>query len=651
MFRSLSNVALLPCLLALLAACGCGAADEHAAEGTEDKQSVDTPFQFGDLIEPFDPPPLDELQKSTEWVDRPVVDAMDRLRKHLDAQGSSRLSIEEALALRNDSDDDNEMIKQALGRLAPEDGEGIDDGSTFLRLASGDIKTTNPVLRSTSTDYEFNELACVTLFTHDWNLEKFADKDYVASWQMSKDGMVDKVVLRDDMIWSDGRPVTAHDVEFTFRVIMTSSVPIPALRTDVEKVKCVKAYDDHTVVFFHKEPLATNVVSMTFPLLPKHVYENSLAEDPTIARSEHHTQMERSPVVAGAYELTRRVPGQEFVLKRRESFYMHNGKQVRPKPAFAEVRFKVIDDQNTALLALKSGHLDEMLILPDQWIGQTNDDDFYRLNTKASAVSWTDYYIVWNQQTPYFSDRRVRWALSYAIDYEELLNTVFYGIFDPSRGPYHPTSPMFPADGPQPVKQDLDKAEALLDEAGWIDTDGDGIRDKEINGRRIPFRFTLMCHQGVAMLVRLNTLVKESLDKIGVDCIVRPTEFTVAVQRVRDKKYQAYQGVWQTGADPSEKANLFKTGEGRNYASYSNPQVDELFEKARRELDDQARMRIYGEIHKLLWADQPYTWLIYRNDFYGFNKRLRGYNFSPRGPYGYAPGIFSIYKSTSNAML
>jgi peptide/nickel transport system substrate-binding protein len=467
---------------------------------------------------------------------------------------------------------------------------------------------------------------------------------------MSQDGTIDKVVLRDDMTWSDGRPVTAHDVEFTFRVIMTSSVPIPALRTDVEKIRCVKAYDDHTVVYFHKQPLATNVVSMTFPMLPKHVYENSIAEDPTMARSPHHTRLERSPVVGGAYELTRRVPGQEFVLKRREGYYMHNGRPVRAKPAFAEVRFKIIEDQNTALLALKSGHLDEMLILPDQWISQTGDDDFYRRNTKASAVSWTDYYIVWNQQAPYFADRRVRWALSYAIDYREMLDTVFYGIFDPSRGAYHPTSPMFPADGPQPLEQDLDKAEALLDEAGWIDTDGDGIRDKEINGRRIPFRFTLMCHQ-VMMLVRLNTLVKESLDKIGVDCIVRPTEFTVAVQRIRDKKFQAYQGVWQTGADPSEKANLFKTGEGRNYASYSNPLVDELFEKARRELDDEKRNRIYGEIHQQLWADQPYTWLIYRNDFYGFNKRLRGYNFSPRGPYGYSPGIFSIYKVGGNAKL
>jgi peptide/nickel transport system substrate-binding protein len=146
--------------------------------------------------------------------------------------------------------------------------------------------------------------------------------------------------------------------------------------------------------------------------------------------------------------------------------------------------------------------------------------------------------------------------------------------------------------------------------------------------------------------VRLNTLVKESLDAIGVDCLVKPTEFTVAVQATRDHKFQAYQGVWGTGADPNTSANLFVTGQGRNYGYYSNPQVDQLYEKARRELNVEARNRIYGEIHKLLWDDQPYTWLIYRNSFYGFNKRLRGYNFSPRGPFSFSPGIFSIYMAT-----
>jgi peptide/nickel transport system substrate-binding protein len=644
-----SAVIIIPLWLSLSAVCllaGCNSSSDSPDGGTGAPQAATSEFQFHDLVEPFEAPPLEELDRIAEWVDRPVVDTMQRLRDHQAAQGPPPLSVAKALSVRNDSREVNEKIKATLGRIASEGGTGIDYGAILLRYANGDIKSTNPVLRSAVTDFEFHELASIRLFTTDWNLEKFADSNYVVSWQTSKDGTVDKVVMRDDMNWSDGRPVTAHDAEFTFKVIMTSSVPIPALRTDAQYLRWVKAYDDHTLVYFHKEPLATNVMSMMFPLLPKHMYEKSLAEDPTLVRSPHHTRLEQSPVVGGAYELTKRQPGQEFVLRRRESHYMRDGKQVRDKPPFEEVRFKIIEDLNTALLALKSGYLDEMLILPDQWVGQTNDDDFYRLNTKASAVSWTDYYIVWNQQTPYFSDRRVRWALSYAIDYKEMLQTVFYGIFDPSRGLYHPTSPMFPSDGPQPLTQDLDKAEDLLDAAGWIDTDGDGIRDKEINGRRIPFRFTLMCHQ-VAMLVRLNTLVKESLDKIGIDCIVKPTEFTVCVQRTRDKKFQAYQGVWSTGADPSDKANLFKTGEGRNYGDYRNPKVDALFMKARRELDDDARMRIYGEIHKLIWADQPYTWLIYRNDFYGFNKRLRGYNFSPRGPYGFSPGIFSIYSAAS----
>ncbi len=651
------------CLLALGTVAGCTSrkaapppaesAEETTAAATDgdsaapaEEEAADKPYEFADLLEPFDPPPLEELEKSVEWVDRPVSDGMERLREHQAKLGPPPLSVDEALALRNDSPEANEKIKATLGRVAAADDAGVNFDATLVRHANGDIKTTNPVLVSTATDFEYQDLTSVGLFTFDWNLEKFASKDSVVSWQMSKDGMMDKVVMRDDMTWSDGRPVTAHDVEFTFKVIMTSSVPIPALRTEAQQIKYVKAYDDHTVVFFHKEPLATNVVGMTFSFLPQHIYENSLAEDPTMARSAYHTQLELSPVVGGAYTLTKRVPGQEFVLKRREAHYTHNGQQVRVKPYFEEIRFKIIEDPNTALLALKSGSIHEMLILPDQWISQSVDDDFYRLNTKASAVSWTDYYIVWNQKTPFFSDRRVRWALSYAIDYEEMMSTVFYGIFEQSRGEFHPTSPEFPEDGPQPLKQDLDKAEDLLDEAGWTDSDGDGIRDKEIDGRRVPFRFTLMCHQ-VELLVRLNTLVKESLDKIGIDCIVKPTEFTVAVQMTRDKRFQAYQGVWGTGADPSVKANLFMTGEGRNYGSYSNPRVDALFEQARRELDDDARKRIYGEIHNLLWADQPYTWLIYRNSFYGFNKRLRGYNFSPRGPYGFSPGIASIFMPAS----
>jgi peptide/nickel transport system substrate-binding protein len=481
------------------------------------------------------------------------------------------------------------------------------------------------------------------LFSFDWRLEKFASSDSVVAWQTSKDRMMDKVVMRDDLTWSDGKPITAYDVEFSFKVLMSKAVIIPAMRTGTDQIKYVKAYDDHTLVYFHKQPLSTNEGNMNFFVLPKHVYENSLADDPAMNRSPAHSKLEDNPVVGGSYTLTRRQRGQEFVLERRDSSYMHNGKQVRDKPYFKTVRFKVIEDRNTALLAVKKGSIDSLMLLADQWYGQTDDNAFYQRNTKVSGEEWTSFHFIWNLDTPFFSDKRVREAMSYAFDYEEMLSTIYYGLYDQGVGNFHPSSPMFPKDNPpQPYQQDLDKAEELLDAAGWTDSDGDGIRDKEVDGRQIPFEFTLLCSQ-FEDRIQTCTLMKECLDSIGIICNVKPTEFTVLTQLMMDGNFQAEMGGWGSGADPDTSANIYKTGEERNYGSYSNPKVDELFIQARHEFDRDKRMALYGEIHKILWEDQPYTWLYYRNSFYAFNKKLRGYNFSPRGPFHFSPGFGSIY--------
>jgi peptide/nickel transport system substrate-binding protein len=445
-------------------------------------------------------------------------------------------------------------------------------------------------------------------------------------------------------VWSDGQPITAHDIEFSFKVIMSSAVPILGLRQAIQQFRWVQAYDDHTVVIFHKEAFATNDDNLTdLSIIPKHVYEKSIAEDPTLARSEYHTRLEDHPVVGGPYELVKRVRGQEFVVRRRESYYMHDGKQVRPKPYFEEIRVKVIEDLNTALLALKTGQIEEMILRPEHWFTQANDADFYRLNTKVHAVEWTEFHFVWNQKTPYFSDRRVREAMSWAYDYDELLKTICRGLYQPAQGPFSPTSWAFPKNPPPPYHQDLDKAEDLLDEAGWTDGDGDGIRDKMINGRRVPFEFTLLTYQTETGL-QASTLLKECLDKIGVICHVKPTEFAALIDAVQNRSFEAAMGGWGAGTDPDTSADTYSTGETRNYGSYSNPRVDELYEKGRREFDPEKRASIYQEIHNILWADQPYTWLFYRNSFYAYSKKLRGYNFSPTGPYFYDPGINSIYK-------
>ena len=457
--------------------------------------------------------------------------------------------------------------------------------------------------------------------------------------------MKDKIVLRNDITWSDGQPITAHDIEYSFKVIMSSAVPILALRQGVDQLRWVQAYDDHTVVIFHKEALATNDVDMgSLAVIPEHIYKDSIAEDPTLARSDVHTRLEDHPVVGGPYELTKRVRGQEFVVRRRESYYMHNGKQVQSKPYFKEIRVKVIEDLNTALLALKAGQIEEMILRPEHWFTQANDAEFYRLNTKVHATEWTEFHFVWNEKTPFFSDKRVREAMSWAYDYNELLKTICRGLYQPAQGPFNPTSWAFPKNPPEPYHQDLDKAEDLLDEAGWTDSDGDGIRDKVIDGRKVPFEFTLLTYQTETGL-QASILLKECLDKIGVICHVKPTEFAALVDAVQNRTFEAAMGGWGAGSDPDTTANIFATGETRNYAGYSNPKVDELFEKGRREFDPEKRASIYQQIHQILWADQVYTWLYYRNSFYAFNKGLRGYNFSPLGPYLYTPGILSVYQA------
>ena len=472
----------------------------------------------------------------------------------------------------------------------------------------------------------------------------FGNKDALVSWQSSKDRLYDKVVLRDDLYWSDGKPITAYDVEYSFKTIMTNGVPAVAVRSGTDQLKWVTAYDERTVVFFHKEPLATNVWNVNFPCIPKHVYEETIKRDPSMSRSDEHSALEDNPVTCGGYVLAKHVRNQEIICHRRESYYIHNGEQVRAKPYFAEVRFKVISDSNVALLSLKAGDTDVQLLTAEQWKSQTEGKDFYQHNTKATGVEWTNFFFNWNYKSPFFADLRVRQAMSYAFDYREMLDKIFYGIYEQSRGTFHPNSWMFPKDAPKPYVQDLDKAGALLDAAGWIDADGDGVREKEINGRTIPFRFTLLT-ANTPNGIKVCTLMKECLDKLGVECIVKPTEFTVLTQNVRDHKFQASFGGWGTGTDPSSSVNIWGTDEGRNYGHYTSPRVDELFDQGMVEFDPSKRAEIYGEIHKILWEDQPYTWLFYRNSFYGFNKRLRGYHFSPRGPFTYGPGFTSIWSA------
>lgn len=620
---------------------GAGRGAPSPTTGDESGNGTPNEKEFAVPVQPADLPTLDELNAQADWIDQPVKDGM-KMRLEKQAVEQPLVSVPEALALQNTSPEVNEKILSALGRVATGDSQ-VDYDAVINRHFRRDAKSTNPLMFNMAEEGELSSLTGLSVLTIDWNLAPFGASEVIVSWQTSKDRLVDKFVLRDDLTWSDGKPVTAHDFVFSYLTIMNPKVPIPAVRSGTDKLKWVHAYDDRTLVIFHKEALATNVWNANFPIIPKHIYEESIAEDPTLQDSDYHVKLENNPVCCGAYVISKRVRGQEYVLTRRESWYMHNGQQVRDKPYFKEVRMHVIEDSNTALRALRNGELDEMILTPEQWVTQTSDDEFYRLNTKVSGVEWTYFAFEWNVKSPFFSDVRVRRAMSYAFDYKEMQEKLNYGLYQRSSGMFHPNAWMAPKPSPPLYEQDLDQAEQLLDEAGWEDHDGDGIRDRMIDGRSVPFEFSILVPP-VPDRVKVCTLLKENLSRIGITCNVSTLESTVLIDRLIKHEFQAAFGGWGTGSDPDTSENIWGTGEGRNFTQYSNPEVDRLYREGRLEFDSVKRAAIYGRIAELIYADQPYTFLYFRNSFYAFDKQLRGYMFSPRDPYGYSPGFGSLYK-------
>ena len=407
------------------------------AENNGDAEVIN--FQLGNMLAEFTAPTLAELDQQVErsggWQDGLIINSLEWLRQKQQDE-PVLATVEEALNLKNDSNENNAKIKNALGRVADENSS-VDYEATIVRHTPQTLRSTNPLMGSSVTEFEVAELSSFYLLTFDADFRPFAMEEHVESWSRSADGLYDKIVMRKDLTWSDGTPLTAHDIEFTHKLIMTEQVPIPAVRSGPDKLKAVKAYDDHTVVFFHNESLETNAWNILWPIVPKHIFEATAQRDPTLAESDEHVAINKKPVGAGPYRFVSANPT-EILLARNESYYTHNGEQVRNKPYFKEIRLRINPDSSTALLAMKAGDVDNMLLEAAQWSTQTGGEDFYRRNTKSRAIEWVSFFVFLEHEVAvFYSDARVRQAMSFAFDHQELMQTLRYGRDEPCTGTYH----------------------------------------------------------------------------------------------------------------------------------------------------------------------------------------------------------------------
>ena len=544
---------------------------------------------------------------------------------------------------------DAEVNPPSLYQPLPADRSRVDTAATLLRRVRAEPSSLNPILMFNAVDAEFDYLIWDRPIVLDAALHWCLNPAVAESYEEAPDHLSAVLQLRDGLTWQDGTPYTADDVVFSWQRIMDDRVVCRKARTGPDQLADCTAIGPTTVRFRFKAALPTNRWNVDFPILPKHLYAPVMAADPSLAGSAAAVRLNRNPVGNGPYRLAEWVDGERLVLERWPDY-------PGPAPAFARIVFQVIPDNHAALLAFETGQIDETPLTPQQFALETSGERFAKHGVKATGPGWTTYYIGWNVRgdVPFLADRRVREALSRAVNKPLIIERVFHGLFTPATGVFHPDSAVGDA-GVEPYTFDLGRAGDLLDAAGWKRDPDDGWRygtadQPDGTRRRVRAAFVLNLPQGSQTAPAIADIYQQDLRKLGVEITARTLEWAVFNERNFAGHFEAFLSAWTPGPDPDDAWNLFHASardNGRNYTGYASAEADALLAKGRTTFDENERLEAYRAFARIVHHDAPYTFLVSAPTLWAFARDLHGVEISPRGPSLFFPGVRTWWENSS----
>lgn len=438
--------------------------------------------------------------------------------------------------------------------------------------------------------------------------------DLAESWDISSDGLVITFHLRQGVKWADGVEFTAEDVMFGYKTIIDEKTPT-AYKEDFLQVKTAEVLDRYTFRVTYEKPFAPALTSWgSLVVLPKHLLEGQ-----DITKSDFG----RNPVGLGPYRLKEWTPGQKLVLESYRDYF-------EGRPYIDRYIYSIIPDPATQFLELQAGGVDYMGLTPIQYTKQTEtpyfNDNFQKFRYPVFAYT----YMGFNLKHPWFQDKRARQAIAHAIDKQEIIDVVLFGLGSQATGPYVPnTWPYNP--NVKKYEHDPEKAKSLLREAGWEDRDGDGILDK---GGKL-FQFTILTNMGNNLRKNTATIIQWRLAQVGIKVEIRALEWSAFINEFIDKKsFQAVILGWSIGLDP-DQYDIWHSSKTKpkefNFITYRNPQVDELLEQGRRTFDTGERKKAYYRIQEILAEEVPYIFLYVPDATPIIHARFKGIKASPIG--------------------
>ena len=438
--------------------------------------------------------------------------------------------------------------------------------------------------------------------------------------------------------WLDKKhELTAEDCVFAFNMLKNEQVEAGAAKSFFEDMKEAVKIDRYTFkVIWKKKTYQSLSATLTWYPMPKWLYtKNRNGEEipkETLGLKFNSHWASRHPVGTGPYKFVEYEAGSKVTLER---FDDHFGE----KPPVERIEYKIVKKPQKAFLRLKSDSLDfaelSAPLYRKEIVKAGPESPFKTGKLKYEIIDeFAYYYIGWNQEKPMFADRKVRLAMTHALNRKGIVKNVLNGLGSLQTGPYYHKHE---ANNPniEPYQFDLKKARKLLDEAGWKDKNGDGVREKKIDGKTKKFEFSMLVYNKPSAR-RYISVYKSDLRKIGIIMHPQPVNWPTMQKKMNEKNFYAYTGGWALAwsIDPYQiwHSSQADVPRGSNRVGFKNDRADEIIETLRKTFDKDKRIELLREFHKIVHKQQPYTFFYAPKGVYAWQPRVKNMQFQKIRP-------------------
>jgi peptide/nickel transport system substrate-binding protein len=476
--------------------------------------------------------------------------------------------------------------------------------------------------------------------------------------------------IHDEAKWDDGTPVTGNDYIFTLKAVINPGVNAPRILPYVEFIgdAQVDPNNPKRIIVYTKEKyfLAEEAVVYAFPVLPAHIYDadnvlsnyslsdlldgdkaQSLFDSDEALQQFADTftkDFNREPSKisgSGPYRLVSWDDNQRIRLAKKENYWGNNlASDYSALTAYPdELVFEIVLDAAGTTSLLKSEEVDVVSNFnATQFADFENDEAFketYELHEPSSLVH---YFLYLNGCIPKLQDKRVRRALAHLVDIETLTDVIFNGNGTRLSGPVHPDAEFYNKDLPV-IPYSPEEAQKIFAEAGWEDSNGNGIVDKEMDGELVEMRINYLMRAGNERSRNIGELLIQSMKAGGVEVVLEPIETSLILDRVKRKDYEMSTGgrgfavpLW----DPKQNWHT----EGDNRMCFGDARSDEIIDEIRVTFDTEKRNELYKELQAIIYEEQPLIFLFILNNLMITHKRfdMETTGITP----GYKPNRFKL---------